>query len=108
MLGSNGSEATLQADWYGDPSGAFEHRYWDGTQWTSHVASRGVSATSAVAAEWPDPSASPPPPPPSPRSSSGGVGPRLDTQSRPQIGLGVVLLVVLFVGFLLLLMTTTG
>ncbi len=29
------------ADWYPDPSGRHEHRYWDGTQWTEHVASHG-------------------------------------------------------------------
>ena len=29
------------ADWYSDPPGRHEHRYWDGSQWTEHVASRG-------------------------------------------------------------------
>lgn len=29
------------ADWYPDPLGRFEHRYWDGTQWTEHVSSHG-------------------------------------------------------------------
>jgi uncharacterized protein YxjI len=29
------------ADWYPDPSGRHEHRYWDGTRWTEHVASHG-------------------------------------------------------------------
>lgn len=29
------------ADWYPDPSGKHEHRYWDGTQWTDNVASHG-------------------------------------------------------------------
>jgi uncharacterized protein YxjI len=29
------------ADWYPDPSGRHEHRYWDGSQWTEHVASHG-------------------------------------------------------------------
>jgi uncharacterized protein YxjI len=28
-------------DWYPDPSGRHEHRYWDGTRWTEHVASHG-------------------------------------------------------------------
>ncbi|HYH51783.1 MAG TPA: phospholipid scramblase-related protein [Acidimicrobiia bacterium] len=31
----------LPADWYPDPSGRHEHRYWDGTRWTEHVASHG-------------------------------------------------------------------
>ncbi|MCP3935665.1 MAG: DUF2510 domain-containing protein [Actinomycetia bacterium] len=28
-------------DWYPDPLGRHEHRYWDGSQWTEHVASHG-------------------------------------------------------------------
>lgn len=30
----------VPADWYKDPAGRFEYRYWDGTKWTEHV-SRG-------------------------------------------------------------------
>ena len=30
----------IPANWYADPSGRFEMRYWDGTAWTAHV-SRG-------------------------------------------------------------------
>lgn len=30
------------ADWYPDPWGRHEHRYWDGTQWTEHVSSHGT------------------------------------------------------------------
>lgn len=29
------------ADWYADPSGRFEYRYWDGTEWTGHVSTDG-------------------------------------------------------------------
>jgi len=29
------------ADWYPDPFGRHERRYWDGSKWTEHVASRG-------------------------------------------------------------------
>jgi len=36
--------ATRKADWYPDPAGRFEQRYWDGTAWTEHVTSRGVTA----------------------------------------------------------------
>ena len=28
-------------DWYPDPGGRHQHRYWDGTAWTSHVANSG-------------------------------------------------------------------
>lgn len=29
----------VAAAWYPDPSGRFDHRWWDGTHWTEHVAS---------------------------------------------------------------------
>jgi len=29
------------ADWYPDPFRRYQHRYWDGTQWTHHVATQG-------------------------------------------------------------------
>ena len=35
---------TPPAGWYADPLGRHEHRYWDGTQWTEHVGSRGHQA----------------------------------------------------------------
>jgi hypothetical protein len=31
--------------WHPDPTGRHDHRYWDGTAWTAHVADRGISAT---------------------------------------------------------------
>ena len=31
----------VPADWYKDPSGRFELRYWNGTKWTEHVARAG-------------------------------------------------------------------
>lgn len=30
--------------WMPDPSGAHDHRYWDGSQWTEHVSDAGVAA----------------------------------------------------------------
>jgi len=36
---------TTPAGWYPDPSGRFELRYWDGTQWTEHVARQGQQFT---------------------------------------------------------------
>ena len=37
------SSATTNAPaaWYADPSGRFELRYWDGSEWTEHVARGG-------------------------------------------------------------------
>ncbi len=34
----------VPANWYPDPFGRFEHRYWDGRQWTEHVGSAGRQA----------------------------------------------------------------
>lgn len=36
---------SVPAGWYPDPSGRFEQRYWDGTQWTEHVARQGQQYT---------------------------------------------------------------
>jgi hypothetical protein len=43
--------------WYRDPSGAYDHRYWDGNGWTEHVSRAGVASTAPVVpADWyPDP-----------------------------------------------------
>ena len=36
---------TPAADWYPDPFGRHEHRYWDGTAWTANVSSHGKQST---------------------------------------------------------------
>jgi hypothetical protein len=43
--------------WYADPSGRYDHRYWDGDAWTEHVSRGGVASTAPVVpADWyPDP-----------------------------------------------------
>jgi uncharacterized protein YxjI len=46
---------SLPADWYPDPAGRHEHRYWDGSQWTEHVASHGRQSVD------PDVTSAPPP-----------------------------------------------
>lgn len=38
----------VPANWYKDPSGRFELRYWNGTVWTEHVATGGKQSTDAV------------------------------------------------------------
>ena len=37
--------AAAPAAWYADPSGRFELRYWDGKEWTEHVARGGQQFT---------------------------------------------------------------
>jgi uncharacterized protein YxjI len=46
---------SMPPDWYPDPSGRHEHRYWDGSQWTDHVASHGRQGSD------PDKTSLPPP-----------------------------------------------
>jgi len=43
--GTSGSETapSIPADWYKDPSGRFEYRYWDGSKWTDNVSRAGVA-----------------------------------------------------------------
>lgn len=33
---------SVPADWYKDPSGRYEYRYWDGQRWTEHVSRAGT------------------------------------------------------------------
>src|SRR5450759_1085207 len=42
------SQSTVAADWYPDPRGRHEHRYWDGKTWTDHVADGGQSSVDSV------------------------------------------------------------
>ena len=57
------------AGWYPDPRGRHEHRYFDGTQWTDHVADDGRGSTDPVNAPLP------PAAPPSSTSPPGALGP---------------------------------
>ncbi|MFT4109104.1 phospholipid scramblase-related protein [Propionicimonas sp.] len=45
------------ADWYPDPLGRFDQRFWDGQQWTQHVAARGWQGLDPVAILTTQPSA---------------------------------------------------
>ncbi len=42
------------AGWHPDPLGRHEHRYWDGTRWTEHVADGGRSGHDPIEASPPD------------------------------------------------------
>jgi hypothetical protein len=39
----------VSAGWYPDPTHVHEHRYWDGNEWTEHVADGGASAIAPLA-----------------------------------------------------------
>jgi Protein of unknown function (DUF2510) len=40
--------ANQPANWYPDPTGSADYRYWDGTEWTDQVSRGGVQATDPV------------------------------------------------------------
>lgn len=40
--GTTPSTAAIPANWYKDPSGRYEYRYWDGDKWTDDVSRAGV------------------------------------------------------------------
>lgn len=39
---ASSSTPSVPADWYKDPSGRYEYRYWDGQKWTEHVSRAGT------------------------------------------------------------------
>ena len=43
------------ADWYPDPGGKHQHRYWDGSRWTEHVSSHGQASIDPLTASAPLP-----------------------------------------------------
>ncbi len=49
------------ADWYADPSGRHQVRYWDGSAWTDHVANSGVAGSDVLGIDAPAPIPTPPP-----------------------------------------------
>ncbi len=42
---SSSGSASVPAAWYADPSGRYELRYWNGKEWTEHVARSGQQFT---------------------------------------------------------------
>ncbi len=40
--------STTPANWYPDPTGRHQLRYWDGTAWTDHVSTNGATSTDPV------------------------------------------------------------
>ena len=50
MVEATTSGAAAPAAWYADPSKRYELRYWDGKEWTEHVARGGQQFTDAPVA----------------------------------------------------------
>ncbi|MEI6743754.1 MAG: DUF2510 domain-containing protein, partial [bacterium] len=40
-VASSVGDAAAPANWYADPAGRFELRYWNGSAWTEHVSRNG-------------------------------------------------------------------
>jgi len=96
--------ANVAAGWYPDPTGRFEHRYWDGSAWTDSAARGGVQSQDPVAGR-----ASVGPLPA--MSSPAGLGAPAATSSRPSRTTQVKVLFLggvpaLIFGFFLLTLTT--
>jgi hypothetical protein len=45
---------TTPANWYPDPKGRHQHRYWDGMTWTDHVSDNGITSIDPVNATFAD------------------------------------------------------
>jgi hypothetical protein len=78
------------AGWMADPFGRHQHRYWDGAQWTAHIANNGTASTdppSSAKASAPTPAVTTPSssaatPTAEPGASSAPAGERADTATR--------------------------
>jgi len=80
--------------WYPDPTGVHEHRWWDGAEWTSHVADGGIAARDTLAESLAR--ASTPVPAPGGRSSAPGR----DRVATASLIVGVIALPVALLPFL--------
>ena len=50
LVGAASAGTAAPAAWYADPSKRYELRYWDGKEWTEHVARGGLQFTVAPVA----------------------------------------------------------
>jgi hypothetical protein len=110
------------AGWQTDPTGRYEHRYWDGSAWTDHVSNAGVMSTDAFDAPaeaggglsidptteqpavgdpttaWPAPPVPPTPPTyVAPPATSGPGGPSPGGRANRRVLIGAALLAVVAV-----------
>lgn len=45
MVGEVAGTNQARPDWYPDPTGRHQYRYWDGSRWTGHVADQGITSS---------------------------------------------------------------
>jgi Protein of unknown function (DUF2510) len=75
------------AAWLPDPTGRFQYRYWDGTQWSAAVSRQGSQETDALSTQPPPPvGAGATPPPPVAWSSSDPAATRVGEPPPPPPG----------------------
>ncbi len=74
--------STRPQEWFPDPSGRHELRWWDGTQWTDHVSDDGETAN--------DEPGEPLYPPPPAKGSEPGAPPTRSGRATAALVLGIV------------------
>jgi len=71
------------AAWLPDPTGRFQYRYWDGTQWSASVSRQGSQETDVLSTQPPPPAAAPSAPPPPPTAVAAGADPSATRAGAP-------------------------
>jgi hypothetical protein len=47
-MSQDSAQDLVKSDWYADPTGRHQYRYWDGSVWTEHVADSGQTSSDPV------------------------------------------------------------
>lgn len=76
------------AGWYTDPTSKYVYRYWNGTQWTNQVSSKGTNLNDPEAM---DPTAATTPPAPGSEAPSPPVAPSVQVTQKSGSGFGAVI-----------------
>lgn len=79
------------ADWYPDPLGRHELRYWDGAQWTEHVSSQGQQSVSPIPYPPPLPTSVPPAAQVPQQTPASGPASRTEPVSEPLLTASVLI-----------------
>lgn len=83
----------MNADWFPDPSGRFNQRFFDGSGWTEHVVgANGSTVADPLTGAFPPPpplTATPPPPPPFHHASTGTAPHASGPRTTSWVGVGI-------------------